>query len=235
MMMITLGTLIALSAASMNPPPPARVPVLLELFTSEGCSSCPPADALLEKFDREQPIAGAELVVISEHVDYWNHLGWADPYSSAQFSARQREYARLLRTDEVYTPQLVIDGHAALVGSERGEALRASQAAITSPKTPLALTASRSGNIGTVRVALPNQNPHADLYLVLAFDHARSQVERGENAGRALRHVATAYSFTKITPGRDVAVQLKPGDTRVIAFAQERTTGKVLGIAQARL
>lgn len=210
-------------------------PVLLELFTSEGCSSCPPADALLEKLDRDQPIPGADLIVISEHVDYWNHLGWSDPYSSALFSTRQRDYARHLETDEVYTPQLVVDGQTGLVGSERAEATRAIQKAVTAPKTQLTLKASRSGSTGTVRVEFPELRPHDDLYLVLASDHARSQVERGENAGRALTHVAVAYSFTKIAPGRDINVKLKPGDTRVIAFLQDHATGRVLGIARARL
>src|SRR5271155_434667 len=112
----------------------SRVPVLLELFTSEGCSSCPPADRLLEILDQRQPVAGADLIVLSEHVDYWDRLGWKDPFSSSQYTTRQQEYAGKFNTDSIYTPQLVVDGRFGLVGSDASEAASAIQKAIREPK-----------------------------------------------------------------------------------------------------
>ena len=111
-----------------------RVPVLLELFTSEGCSSCPSADRLLATLGQKQPVAGAYLIVLSEHVDYWDRLGWKDPFSSAQYTARQQEYANRFKMDGVYTPQLVVDGRYGFVGSDAREATSAIQKSIREEK-----------------------------------------------------------------------------------------------------
>lgn len=220
----------------------ARVPVLLELFTSEGCSDCPPAERLLETFDRDQPATGVDLVVVEEHVDYWNHLGWTDPFSSPAFSARQRDYADRLHTGDVYTPQLIVDGQNAFVGNNGAKAMDAIAHAVPSVKVPLGLTVDRSGAVHVSAPAGALGIKKVDLFIVLAMDHGHSDVVRGENAGRSLNHVAVAYSFSKAGSwstdaalDRDLHVKLRPGDTRVIVFVQDPRTARILGIAHARV
>src|SRR3984957_19365665 len=125
------------SAAGSNA---TRVPVLLELFTSEGCSSCPPADRLLETVDEKQPVAGADLIVLSEHVDYFDHLGWKDPFSSPLYTARQEDYTDRYNLDGVYTPQLVVDGRYGFVGSDKREGPHAFKKAIRERKIPIIIS-----------------------------------------------------------------------------------------------
>jgi len=221
-----------------------KAPVLLELFTSEGCSSCPPADRLLEKLDREQPIAGAEVVVLSEHVDYWNHLGWSDPFSSPLYSTRQRDYANRL-DGQTYTPELVVDGVKGFVGSDAREAERAVKDAARQGKAAIRVTAERNDKKGHVVIHLdPSETlkPGAVVYLALAHDAMKSQVSAGENAGRGLTHVAVAYSIEKVgkVDGKvwefDKTVDLKAGEkTRVIAFVSQSGTGRVIALGQTRL
>jgi len=229
-----------------------RVPVLMELFTSEGCSSCPPADRLLETFDRTQPIPGAELIVLSEHVDYWDRLGWKDRFSSPQYTARQQEYASKLRLDSAYTPQVVVDGRFEFVGSDARGAQNAVQKTIREPKLPISITkAARHGDQVTARIMLPASagktkagKPY--LYVVLADNRAETQVARGENAGRALAHVAVTRSLRLVGPVdmehdamRDIVlpVQSDAGTNglRLIAFVQDRASGQILAVAASEL
>src|SRR5947209_12963057 len=161
---------------------PADVPALAELFPSEGCSSCPPADALLIKLDRMQPVAGARVIVLSEHVDYWNQLGWRDVFSSPQFSKRQADYARLLGS-EVYTPQLVIDGRVQLNGSDAKEIRAAIARAAARPKLPVRIVQiTREGSDALVRISVPAlSSGKSDVWAAVADESDESNVSRGEN------------------------------------------------------
>jgi hypothetical protein len=243
---ITLaGSLARADAGSVTP----RTPVLLELFTSEGCSSCPPADALLEKLDRTQPVRGADLVVLSEHVDYWDSLGWKDAFSSAQYTARQNAYAQKIDpAGGVYTPELVIDGRAGVVGSDWGGASAAIQQAAATKKRSMSISrAAREGNkiIIHVDAEAPSQTGSA-LYVALADDRDRSHVTRGENQGRTLSHVAVvrALTFVGTVPAqrdisRDISMHLPDGaganGLRIVAFVQDQKTGAILSLASSRL
>src|SRR5262245_35879021 len=131
------STLMALLAFSGTPTfcraASERVPVLVELFTSEGCSSCPPADELLGRLVAEQPVESAEIIALSEHVDYWNRLGWVDPFSSPSATARQRQYVDAFDLDGAYTPQMIVAGRSQFTGSRRREALAAIASAAQEP------------------------------------------------------------------------------------------------------
>src|SRR4051794_31422178 len=143
-MLIVLGatnlSLVQFSAqAAMAQSPSSRVPVLVELFTSEGCSDCPPADALLAKLDATQPIMGAQIIVLSEHVTYWNHQGWSDPFSFEAMTERQEKYGRRFRLDSSYTPQMVVDGAEQFVGSNAHALSEAVRKEIALPKQAIAI------------------------------------------------------------------------------------------------
>jgi len=230
----------------------SRTPVLIELFTSEGCYSCPPADALLEKLDRSQPVNGAELIVLSEHVDYWNDIGWKDPYSSREYSERQSAYAARFGRGSVYTPQMFVDGHFELVGSDERGAIAAVENETKFAKVPLTLSAIHfdSNNKLSVHVEAgplgPSTAAHsATLLLAIADDTDESQVSRGENAGRTLKHVAVLRSLVPAgTVGKteklfqDVTVNFSNENRRhlrIVGIMQEPAAGRVLGVASAQL
>jgi hypothetical protein len=226
-----------------------RAPVLLELFTSEGCSSCPPADRLLETLDQKQPVAGADLIVLSEHVDYWDRLGWKDPFSSPVYTARQQDYTNKYNLDGVYTPQLVVDGRYGIVGSDGREVTNALQKALREPKIPIAISkVSRDGNQVTARIELHAgqtfKGGRGMLFVAIADNRAESQVAHGENAGRSLAHVAVTRVLKPIgaidldsATAKDVtlSVPLGPNGSRLVAFVQDPKSGHVLAVAVQKL
>jgi hypothetical protein len=171
-------------------PDQVSTPVIVELFTSEGCSSCPPADALLSRLGRTQPVRGADIIVLEEHVDYWDRLGWKDPFSSEAATARQNEYGEAFGGSQVYTPQMIVDGRTEFVGSSDTDALRAIRTASQTPKPIVQLSWEKDDALA-IHIE-PMNNPRnrdgQQVFLVVAENMLHSDVKRGENAGRALEH-----------------------------------------------
>lgn len=225
----------------------AAHPVLLELFTSEGCSSCPPADVLLQKIDTQQPVPGAQMIVLSEHVTYWDHDGWKDPNSSQALTDRQSAYEAVLGEKDSFTPQLIVDGAEVKMGdgqvllnalkkaaAEPKVAVRIAEAAVD-PANPTVLRA-------RIETDLNSEKHSGDVYVAVALDHVESQVLKGENGGRHLVHVAVVQQITKVGKlpkgksfAQDVQLKLKPGtdpnNLRLVAFVQESGPSTVLGAA----
>ena len=225
----------------------ARKIVLAELFTSEGCSSCPPADALLQRLNVESPVEGVEVLGIEEHVDYWDSLGWRDPFSSAAFTRRQREYdARAFRNGEIYTPQLVVDGAFEAIGSDTQNVRRAIEKAAGAPGLNVTVTATpaASGARVAVHVDVPSgaaRRKDADVVVAVVEDGLASHVDRGENRGRTLAHASVVRSLRTIgavpaaasgaDASADVAIDSRwqSSRVRIVAFVQERDTMRILG------
>jgi hypothetical protein len=214
----------------------AALPILVELFTSEGCSSCPPADKVLAQLHERQPLPGVPLLVLSEHVDYWNDLGWSDPFSDALFSERQRLYG-----GRSYTPQVVVDGRVDVLGSDEQGILLAARAAAREPHGIVQIVQIVQSGQAPVKVAVRGLPPHASAQVMLAAveDGLVSKVQRGENEGRTLAHTAVVRALRAI--GEIPAGSLEwSGEARLdsswkrlrlIVFVQERTSRKVLAAA----
>jgi len=226
-----------------------RVPVIVELFTSEGCSSCPPADSLLARLDRTQPVPGARIIALEEHVDYWNQLGWVDPFSSPQYRARQNDYALLFRVDSVYTPQMIVNGVAAFIGDDMNRAYQEIGTAVQTQSTLLDLKAENNvRNPELLDLSVRVTNPKtakardANVYLAVTENELISNVSRGENAGRLLRHAPVVRSFGvigRIDPGGASVGQIvstlrvprewRRENLRAVVFVQERDSLRITG------
>jgi hypothetical protein len=187
-----------------------------------------------------------QVIVLSEHVDYWNHIGWKDPYSSQFFSQRQNIYAQRMGSGTVYTPQMIVDGNSEFVGSDSREAQKAIEKSRTEEKLLVSFSSPSFTNgtlHGRIEIGTLPESLHAhsaDVYVAVALNHAESQVLRGENEGRRLQHVAVVKSVTKIGSvsknksfTQDAAIKLEgsvdPANLRIVIFAQDPNSGKVLG------
>jgi hypothetical protein len=232
-------------------PDAARTPVLVELFTSEGCSSCPPADELLRRLDESQPVAGAEVIALSEHVDYWDDGGWKDPFSAHANSERQDRYAARFRTGGVYTPQMVVDGEFEFVGSDARTAVQFIGKAASIQKVSVTLTSVQKNQDGKVSLhveaaPLPTSSgaSTATVLLAVADDEDVSNVGRGENSGRTLTHVAVLRKLKEVGTINKANGFSKNVETdasipsakksRLIVIVQELHEGKILGVTSVQ-
>jgi hypothetical protein len=224
--------------------PPAALrggstPVIVELFSSEGCSSCPPADAWLSSVDRSQSVEGVAVVALEEHVDYWDRLGWRDPFAQPQFGERQRGYARVLLDRRVFTPEIVVDGHSVVENGDEDRAARDLQAAAGEARAHVTL--SRRGNHVTIDVSdipSPTDEP-SEIWLAVTESGLSSDVATGENAGRRLVHAPIVRILRKVGSAStgafhgdvDVALDITwaPRALRFVAFVQRATGRRIVG------
>ncbi len=235
----------------------AQTPVVVELFTSEGCSSCPPADQLLSQLESGRlggrgrllipPPPGVEIVAMSEHVDYWDQLGWKDRFSSPLFSSRQQDYGKAFRLESVYTPQMVVNGETQVVGTDPGAVMDAIRKASKQAHADVAL--SMSGAMGvSFRVSnLPPGSHEADILLGITESSLVTSVSGGENSGRQLRHTAVVRSLSRVgsldpkRPGEysaEAQLNIRPdwsrANLRLVLLVQDRTTRHILGAAAVK-
>jgi hypothetical protein len=236
-------------------PQTSRTPVVVELFTSEGCSSCPPADALLARLADEQLGSNVQLIALEEHVDYWNDLGWVDPFSSRDLTSRQNVYADALGNRNAYTPQMVVDGTVEFVGSRTNQARQTILKAASTTKTPVILAQGNPNGTGAVNFSAKVSKldgtagrEAAEVWLAITETGLHSAVKGGENAGEDLHHAAVVRSMRKIgeaKAGGETAFaaettvllekQWNRENLRAVLFVQEKKSRRILGAAEIRI
>jgi hypothetical protein len=222
-----------------------HAPVVIELFTSEGCSSCPPADDLVADLIGEANSHQEPVYALAFHVDYWDRLGWRDSFSSADYSSRQRRYAAALGTGQVYTPQLVVNGRIGFDGSDAREARKQIRTAAEQPSAAQLVMTPRKPTGGklTIDYAVRGAPKLSVLNAALVERSVATSVERGENAGRTLRHanVVRAFGTASLADQNTGKIELKlpesldPKNTSLIGFIQDDKSMAVLGAAAADL
>lgn len=212
---------------------------LIELYTSEGCSSCPSADKLVAKIAQEYK--DKEVYVLAYHVDYWNRLGWKDVFSSPQYSARQKEYSRYLNLDGVYTPQAIVNGKTEFVGSDESKMRSAIQQNL-SKNTSVGIVLNNvkiSGSKAMLQYHVTGAQSNSNLILAVIQKHAQTQVKAGENSGRMLPHINIVQKLQAVSLKNDsgnTEVNLPDGfnakDWGIVAFVQS-THGEIQAVQKA--
>ncbi len=235
------------SRPSANTADSSAIPVIVELFTSEGCSSCPPADRLLKELSEAMPIPGAEIIALEEHVDYWDHLGWKDAYSSSIFTERQNEYARKFGNSGVYTPQMIVDGHTELIGSRSGKVRETIQNSASQPKLCVHLTPVASAKRGEASFEIKisefsklTKVKEVELWVAITEKNLHTDVKSGENSGERLQHAAVVRTIRKLDNFRGPASYLTKANFNLdsswqlanlsaVAFAVDKNSRNIIG------
>ena len=237
---------IAVLAKTTEPGVPRRA-VVVELFTSEGCSSCPPADELLGHLRQDLSAKNVQVIPLGFHVDYWNSLGWKDRFSSAEFTQRQEQYTQSLKVDGPYTPEMVVDGEVEFVGNDAGRA----QSTIRQQASQLETAQVKISPAGADQLAIQIKGPtgpsNGNVLVMLAIteDNLSTQVGSGENGGRTLHHAAVVRELRQVgtlkngalesTVPLKLAKDWKRNDLRAVVFVQQGPSGKIEGAASVAL
>lgn len=217
-----------------------KASVLVELFTSEGCSSCPPADRVLARLEKEQANKDAEIITLALHVDYWNYLGWRDEFSSKKFSERQSGYAERFKLDSIYTPQMVVDGQTQFVGSNLDTAQKAISEQAQTGKANVEI--SKTGDKLKVKISGAPLHDESYVWLAIAEDDLKTNVKLGENRGKTLVHVSVAREMKLLgtlaavdkTFENETVLQFdskwKRENLKFIVFVQGKDSKKIFGV-----
>lgn len=216
---------------------------VVEMFTSQGCNSCPPAEEVLSEIDRDARERGQPVYALGFHVDYWDHLGWADPFGNEAHTRRQEEYARAFGSAGLYTPQMIVNGSVEFVGSDRRQASTAIMSALRSPpKTPLTLSVATGNGGRRLAVSYQAERPpeRAVVNVAVVERGLENDVPRGENAGRRLHQDNVVRAFTSAelaqAPGRvelELPEELDPGRAAVVGYVQTADHRSIVGAAAA--
>ncbi len=223
-----------------------RKAVVVELFTSEGCSSCPPADELLGHLSHDLAAKNIQVIPLGFHVDYWDGLGWKDRFSSAGFTQRQEQYARALKVDGPYTPEMVVDGAVEFVGNNAGQAQRtirqeASQLEIAQVK----ISSADADQLNIQVKAAASSSGNTLVMLAITEDNLTTQIGAGENGGRTLHHAAVVRELRELgklhegsfegTTQLKLQKEWKLQDLRAVVFVQQGPSGKIEGASSVAL
>lgn len=221
-------------------PDPVKGFAFIELFTSEGCSSCPPADELIARINKESE--GLPVYILAFHVDYWNRLGWKDVYSDATYTKRQQQYAGWLNLSSVYTPQIVVNGQKEFVGSEENTLRNAIKYSLQKPVTAKLELNEVKTDKGQINLHYKTEgaDQHTSLFLAIVQLNAQTKVKRGENGGHTLSHIQLVRQLKRIslkdenagTASIELPKDPDPGKVELVAFLQNDTDGKIIAATQ---